>query len=172
MKQACCRPPRVERGVWALFLVVALISAVLVLGGCRQAATDANAGNGTQTASAPAAPGAPASTPAPAANSAPTPAPVDHTETGTGVGQLNVDGGNSVIAKAMGKGFEVKCRENLRNVRAAVHMNRTDDGKFPASLGAISEINNISSCPTGHEPYAYDPETGEVHCTHPGHEKF
>jgi hypothetical protein len=161
MKPECCRPPRAERGLRALVLIVACI-AVLGLIGCRPTT------NAPAAPSVPSAPQATSSAPAPT----PAPAPVDRTQTGTGAGQLNVDGGNSVIAKAMGKGFEEKCREQIRQVRAAIETNRGDDGKFPDSLTSISEVQKINTCPTSHQPYTYNPETGEVHCTFKGHEKL
>ena len=29
-----------------------------------------------------------------------------------------------------------------------------------------------ATCPVGEEPYDYDPTTGQIHCVHPGHERY
>ena len=64
------------------------------------------------------------------------------------------------------------CRSNLNQVReslAAARMTSTDG---PVSLSDVELPASIKECPIGHEPYQIDAATGEVHCVHPGHEKF
>ena len=39
-------------------------------------------------------------------------------------------------------------------------------------LSEMKEISSISKCPVGGEAYTYNPQTGEVHCPHPGHERY
>jgi len=67
-----------------------------------------------------------------------------------------------------------ECLQNLGSVRQCIKAEEaTDDEKHPASLIAIKSLTGeLRQCPVGKEPYAYNPATGEVHCTHPGHEKY
>jgi hypothetical protein len=64
------------------------------------------------------------------------------------------------------------CMSNLRQVRMSIQINRTSDDAPPASLNDCKLPKSFLSCPVGHEPYDYDPATGDVHCVHPGHEKY
>ena len=75
----------------------------------------------------------------------------------------------------MERAHDVKCMSNLRSVRQCIEADRaTDsDSKFPASLTEMRELSaDLRECPVGHEPYRYDPATGQVHCVHPGHENY
>jgi prepilin-type N-terminal cleavage/methylation domain-containing protein len=67
------------------------------------------------------------------------------------------------------------CSSNLRQVRAAISMEQMNEenNKFPASLKELKGLpKDFLLCPEGKEPFQYNPETGEVHCVHPGHEKY
>lgn len=68
----------------------------------------------------------------------------------------------------------VVCKSNLQQVRMAVQMfhDSDPDGKFPASLADLKLPAQMLVCPDGKEPYQYDPQTGAVHCVHPGHENY
>lgn len=71
--------------------------------------------------------------------------------------------------------YDSVCLQNLRSVRQCIEAAHTGDTdtKFPAALTEMKELSSdLRACPEGKEPYAYDPQTGEVHCTHPGHEKY
>jgi hypothetical protein len=50
-------------------------------------------------------------------------------------------------------------------------MDMDGGGGPPATLnkGATAAI---CKCPVSGQPYSYDPQTGKVWCTTPGHEKF
>ena len=69
---------------------------------------------------------------------------------------------------------DVECQEYLRQCRQAISMAKmgNDNEANPASLSEMRELSSISKCPVGGEPYQYDPKTGEVHCPHPGHERY
>ena len=70
---------------------------------------------------------------------------------------------------------DVECRSNLAQLRQAIEMERqsSENGTPPASLQALRSIpREMLACPVGGEPYVYDPQTGTVHCPHPGHENF
>ena len=71
--------------------------------------------------------------------------------------------------------YDSVCLQNLRSVRQCVEAAHTGDTdtKFPAALTEIKELSSdLRACPVGKEPYTYDPQTGEVHCVHPGHDKY
>jgi prepilin-type N-terminal cleavage/methylation domain-containing protein len=66
------------------------------------------------------------------------------------------------------------CTEDLHQVRMAIDMARQSDpdGKSPATLDELKLPHEMLICPDGKEPYQYDPNTGQVHCVHPGHENL
>ena len=78
----------------------------------------------------------------------------------------------------MERGHDPVCINNLQQVRAAIATLQVDEesGKYPATLQDVEKVKGITpdflECPEGHEPYQYDPATGQVHCVHAGHEKF
>jgi len=63
--------------------------------------------------------------------------------------------------------------ENLRELRMMIQM-ATDDrnGVFPSSLTDVPDSIKVRTCPIGGQDYNYDPSTGKVSCTTPGHEGF
>src|SRR5579862_4639758 len=64
--------------------------------------------------------------------------------------------------------------QNLYQIRMAIQMahDSDPDGKYPASLDELHLPQELLVCPDGKEPYQYNPDTGEVHCVHPGHENY
>lgn len=73
------------------------------------------------------------------------------------------------------RAHDTECIENLHSVRLSIEAYHTGDtdAKFPDSLSQLKELPpELRVCPEGKEPYRYDPLTGEVHCVHPGHEKY
>ena len=78
--------------------------------------------------------------------------------------------------RAMDKGREVECESNLRQIRGAIEIYRTEHDSYPPTTADISlGVSNpaeLMKCPVGAEPYAYDPATGRIQCPHPGHESF
>jgi prepilin-type N-terminal cleavage/methylation domain-containing protein len=68
----------------------------------------------------------------------------------------------------------VACLTNLRSVRQAIAAAQASDsdGKFPQSLEELRLPAEILRCDVGHEPYVYNPATGQVSCVHPGHEGY
>ncbi len=81
------------------------------------------------------------------------------------------EGAQTTPGQAIEKGHEVDCMNNLKQLRMAIQMD-TDpvEGTPPPKL---SEKWGVPlRCPVSGKPYVYDPKTGQVHCTTPGHEKF
>jgi hypothetical protein len=83
-------------------------------------------------------------------------------------------GGGDMIHTPITRANDVVCQTNLGSVRQAIEAERASDadGHPPQSLNLLSLPAELLSCPVGHEPYSYDPTTGQVHCTHPGHENY
>ena len=69
---------------------------------------------------------------------------------------------------------DVECSEYLGQVRMAISMAKigNENEANPASLSELKETSSIRKCPVGGEEYVYNPQTGEVHCPHPGHERY
>ncbi len=85
------------------------------------------------------------------------------------------DKANETVHTPIGKANTTVCQSNLTQLRQAITMEQTGDpdSKFPASLHDLKGLpSEFIVCPDGHEPYAYDPATGTVHCVHPGHENL
>ncbi len=85
--------------------------------------------------------------------------------------------GGSKTARSYGptaKAHESVCTENLRQIRMGITMQHDSDadGKYPQSLSELKFPHESLICPDDKQPYQYDPETGQVSCVHPGHEKY
>ena len=81
--------------------------------------------------------------------------------------------GTTVIGAVQWDAKDEVCRSNLGQVRASIQVYQSSsDDQNPPQLADTKLGNDFYSCPVGHEPYKYDPSTGQVHCVHPGHEKF
>ena len=77
----------------------------------------------------------------------------------------------SIPKRAIEKAESVECRSNLNQIRQMIQMESADTGAWPARIdqGATA---TISRCPVGGQAYGYDPRTGRVWCTTPGHERY
>jgi len=64
----------------------------------------------------------------------------------------------------------VECQQNLRGLRQAISVYRIGSEQPPASLAELRA--GATTCPESGNPYLYDPATGTVRCTTPGHEGF
>lgn len=81
--------------------------------------------------------------------------------------------GTTVPGKVKAAARDDVCRSNLNQVRAAIQIERANaDDAPPASLNDIRLSEEYRQCAIGKEPYEYNPETGDVKCPHPGHEKY
>ncbi len=72
------------------------------------------------------------------------------------------------------RAHDTECINNVHQVHLAILAAQAGDtdGKSPASLEELKLPKEMLSCPVGHQPYVYDPATGQVHCPYPGHENF
>ena len=91
--------------------------------------------------------------------------------TAPGGGGGGSGGATTVPGKAREQAESAVCRNNLQQVRAALGIQLSTAGSYPADLGSL-EVGVPLSCPVGGEPYEYDAGTGQVHCPHPGHESY
>jgi hypothetical protein len=99
--------------------------------------------------------------------------------------QAQKDAGNAIVRSdkttipgaAMDQAKGVECQNNLSQLRQMIQMDRGsgDDeaGGAPPSLQAVHGIpSEMRVCPASGRPYSYDPRTGRVWCTTPGHERL
>jgi type II secretory pathway pseudopilin PulG len=69
----------------------------------------------------------------------------------------------------------VECMNNLRQIRAAINMYRTSNENFPPSLRDLTSQGipaSMLSCPVSGQAYGYRPDTGQVWCTYPPHQRY
>lgn len=78
----------------------------------------------------------------------------------------------STATQVKDKAEDVVCRNNLRQIRMAIQTDVMSGEPPPKSLAELHYPAESLRCPVGGEPYRYDPRTGQVHCVHPGHERF
>jgi len=93
---------------------------------------------------------------------------------GGGATSARKDGeGRTIIGQTKAAAKDDVCRSNLSQVRAALQIKQDPvDGTWPETLEETHIGSEFYRCPLGKEPYVYDPKTGQVHCIHPGHEKY
>ena len=83
-------------------------------------------------------------------------------------------GPQTVYGKARQAAQSTVCRNNLTQARAAIQMFQGSEGRFPASLEELAQSTPglVLRCDVSKQPYSYDPTTGRVWCTQPGHENY
>ncbi len=81
--------------------------------------------------------------------------------------------GKTIVGQTKAAAKDDVCRSNLGQLRLALQIAQDPvEGTWPATVEGAKIGSDFYSCPLGHEPYVYDPKTGQVHCVHPGHEKY
>jgi len=93
---------------------------------------------------------------------------------GTGSASTRKDGlGKTTYGGAIMTAKDEACRANLQQVRQGLEAAKLSNGdEVPADIKDAHIGDSFYSCPLGGEHYKYDSATGQVHCTHPGHENF
>lgn len=70
----------------------------------------------------------------------------------------------------------VACQNNLQQIRYAITMYSQTNERPPATLAEAAQSGGLSEsmlkCDVSGKPYNYDPNTGKVWCTTPGHERY
>lgn len=92
------------------------------------------------------------------------------------VGYLGLRGrgqGNqkTVPVRSMEKAESVECQSNLNQIRQSIQMD-TQMGEAPPTRIDQGATASINRCPVSGQPYTYNPQTGQVSCSTPGHEKY
>jgi len=90
-----------------------------------------------------------------------------------GLGRKRTEGEDGRATTTPGRAIEkaksVECANNLRQLRMLVQTEMTVEGDYPRKLNADSG-GALTHCPVSGRAYSYDPHTGRVWCTTPGHE--
>ena len=88
-----------------------------------------------------------------------------------GKGESEVDRAHTPVGRAE----SVDCRNNLNQIRNAIEMEKSagEEGRVPASLADLGpSMSAVTKCSISGKEYTYDPSTGRVSCTTPGHEGY
>jgi prepilin-type N-terminal cleavage/methylation domain-containing protein len=75
----------------------------------------------------------------------------------------------STPKQALDRGKAVECAANLRNLRAEIEMFQIEHGRYPEKF---NPSGSVGTCPVSGKSYEYDPKTGRIYCTTPGHENL
>jgi hypothetical protein len=82
--------------------------------------------------------------------------------------------GTTTLGRTRMAAFDEKCKSNISQARQFIDIG-TDpvDGTKPDSMSSAKVPPDFQKCPIEpYEPYTYDPNTGQIHCPHPGHENY
>ncbi len=85
-------------------------------------------------------------------------------------GRGHKKGEKSLPAQVEDRAHDVDCKNMLSQVRASIQMATSESEQPPPAIP--QDMASYAKCPVSGQPYTYDPQTGQVHCTTPGHEKF
>ncbi len=92
-----------------------------------------------------------------------------------GLGRKPPEGEDGLATTTPGRAIEkaksVECANNLRQLRMLIQTEMTVEGDYPKKLNAENG-GALTHCPVSGKAYSYDPRTGRVWCTTPGHEKL
>lgn len=81
-----------------------------------------------------------------------------------GDGPLNA---TSTPGQALERAKLAECAANLQNLRGEIEMFHMDHDRYPERFNPSPPIG---VCPVSGKPYVYEPQTGNIRCTTPGHE--
>jgi len=92
-----------------------------------------------------------------------------------GLGRKGADeegeGATTTPGQAIEAAKKAECANNLRQLRLLIQSEMTLEGEYPSRLKTESG-SALTQCPASGRPYQYDPSTGNVWCTTPGHENL
>lgn len=80
--------------------------------------------------------------------------------------------GKTIPGAAKAQAEDQVCLSNLSQVRQGIQIAMVGTDTPPPTIEDARIGQQFYSCPLGHEPYKYDPQTGRVQCVHPGHENY
>ena len=85
---------------------------------------------------------------------------------GDETGTLNA---KTTPGQAMERSKLVECAANLKNLRGEIEMFQIENDRYPEKFNPAPPLG---VCPVSGKPYHYDPKTGRIWCTTPGHENL
>ena len=75
----------------------------------------------------------------------------------------------STPKQAIDRAKAVECAANLKSLRGEIEIFQIENGRYPEKFNPSGAVG---TCPVSGKPYVYNPQTGEIHCTTPGHEQL
>lgn len=75
----------------------------------------------------------------------------------------------STPKQAIDRGKMVECAANLKNLRGEIEIFHIEHGRYPESF---NPSGSVGTCPVSGKAYVYDPQSGKIRCTTPGHEQL
>ncbi len=92
--------------------------------------------------------------------------------TGGGGKPTRPGGPTTTPGMAIEQAKSVQCQTNLGQIRQAMEIFKmSNDGNLPRGLGELNLPSESTHCPVGKQEYTYDPQTGQVKCSTPGHDR-
>jgi len=88
-----------------------------------------------------------------------------------GGGGGSASGGGTTLGSSVRMAQGTVCKKNLGQLKMAIGMFANANDRYPSSLEEVNAGVPLA-CPAGGEPYEYDPNTGQVCCVQPGHERY
>ena len=81
---------------------------------------------------------------------------------------------NKTAGGVQSEALDAVCRATLNQARDSVAVARTmhQGAEKAQSLADFHLPDSETHCIVGKEEYVYSPETGQLHCPHPGHESY
>ncbi|MEA3403322.1 MAG: prepilin-type N-terminal cleavage/methylation domain-containing protein [Armatimonadota bacterium] len=89
----------------------------------------------------------------------------------SGPGEKGQEQEKSIPARSIDKAKSAQCASNLNQCRQLIEMYVIEHGEYPKKFNP-GQQGSIGTCPVSGKPYVYNPQTGEIHCTTPGHENL
>ncbi|HUS81530.1 MAG TPA: type II secretion system protein [Armatimonadota bacterium] len=83
----------------------------------------------------------------------------------------NGEGARTTPGQAIEAAKKAECANNLSQLRMLIQSEMTVESDYPRKLNAENG-GALTHCPVSGKPYQYDPRTGRVWCTTPGHENL
>lgn len=87
-------------------------------------------------------------------------------------------GPKTVLGQSLERGTEVDCKNNLAQIRNGITMDRTQSGETEPPPPTLQSLHSqgigpqMLKCSVSQQPFQYNPQTGQVWCPTPGHERF
>jgi hypothetical protein len=77
-----------------------------------------------------------------------------------------------VMNRSADRSLAIQCDNNLHQLRRSLTIAYTTSAPsvFPTAYQSLTDVpETVKMCPETKSPYAYNPQTGQIYCTTPGH---